>query len=535
MALYVDNAISWAQWRLRGGWKNLLIVTACYAAAEIFFISLSYQLTDGQRNKLGVLEASSLILLAVQVVMLLPFAAMAVTNSLRRDLTTRLIESHRLMPMSPAQAIVGYLVGSPLQAMSLALINLVVGAVLTQMRSLPVDRWFIANGVLLAFSASLWTVMLMLSFVSRVVFAVLIALVFGILFSGGYILIVLPGLLAFCSPLHSKTIFQYASIDPVTIGTVAALFAQFLVAVLCIRAAARKYADGYAVGLTLGPALAALGIWSGLTWVGITYFRDLRTDGLLEYREIDWRVLVVGAISSCLLVALLPLAAAAWGDIHRKENAAGGEKRSNKPWSLFTCLCVCLLFVLAPLSAKIDANIYYRWQPYSYYIAPQPAPTARGPSRNVPMQRQWVPRENPPLTETSVPILVRGRANPAMIVAACAIFLVEMYLLMRLFYPRLKRANVMILLMVAFLWFVPLLADVFYYGAKEEEAKLDLFGPYSPIGTIANALDRPAKGAWLGVAGQAVLCGIVAILVATVGRRKRASPPPLPIGLGENL
>ena len=33
MAFYCDNAISWALHRLRGGWKNLIIVAAWYAIA----------------------------------------------------------------------------------------------------------------------------------------------------------------------------------------------------------------------------------------------------------------------------------------------------------------------------------------------------------------------------------------------------------------------------------------------------------------------------------------------------------------------
>ncbi len=128
MALYVDNAISWAQFRLRGGFKNLLLTSIAYTLVAVFFIELFYQLADRPGEKMQLLEVASLIDLIFQCAFLLILCGNIVAGSLRRDITNHLIESHRLMPLSPVQAIVGYLAGTTVQILTLCAINFAIGA-----------------------------------------------------------------------------------------------------------------------------------------------------------------------------------------------------------------------------------------------------------------------------------------------------------------------------------------------------------------------------------------------------------------------
>jgi hypothetical protein len=323
--------------------------------------------------------------------------------------------------------------------------------------------------------------------------------------------------------MHGPTIFDYATLDSVTTGTVVAVGAQILVAILCIRGAARKYADANAIGLTLGPALAAMGLWGGLSWVGITDFHELRPHHLRDFAGIDWRVLVVGAMTSGLLAALLPMAAMAWSAIQRREQMMDEQKPGKKRWGFLFGLSASLLFVLLPLSATIDSRIYDRMEGWNNYAPPQ---------LHVPSA---LPQPSAQAVDPPVPVLAKDRSKPAMIAAACGIFLVQAYFLMLLLYPRVKRANAVILFITVMLWFVPLLADVFYYGEKDKQTKLDVFALFSPIGSIVQGLDMPAKGTWMGIAGQAILCGAIGMLVLAASRQKVKSPPPLPVGLAGDL
>lgn len=166
MALYVDNAISWAQFRLRGGLRNLLLTSIAYTLGAAFFIELFYQLADRPGEKMQVLEGASFMDLIVQCVFLVILGGNIVAGALRRDITNHLIESHRLMPLSPVQAIVGYLAGTTVQILTLCLINFAIGAILFEARGIPVQPWLISNAMLLGFSLSIWTAMAASAFVS---------------------------------------------------------------------------------------------------------------------------------------------------------------------------------------------------------------------------------------------------------------------------------------------------------------------------------------------------------------------------------
>ena len=127
------------------------------------------------------------------------------------------------------------------------------------------------------------------------------------------------------------------------------------------------------------------------------------------------------------------------------------------------------------------------------------------------------------------------RCDPAAIAAACTIFMVQTYFLMLLMFPVMKRANVVILFITIMLWAMPLLADAFYYSMRDEDPKLNFMALLSPIGSIVQGLDDPAKGTWIGIAGQAVLCGIIGVIALSVRSRKAKAPPPLPVGLAGRM
>ncbi len=530
MALYVDNAISWALYRLRGGWKNLLIIAGWYTIAAILFIALPYELAEQRREKIYVLDVASTMILIIQVVMLLLLCGMSVAGAIRRDLTSRIVESHRLMPLSPVQAIVGYLAGGSLQVLSLCVVNLILGAAIFGFRGLPVQAWLISNGLLFAFSISVWTAMAMAAFVSRSIFGWLVGLLISVICSGGFVFIILPGLLAFCSPMQGRTIFENTSMSRWSAGTVVATSAQFLVAILCIRGAARKYADGNALSLTMGPSLAALGIWAGLSWFGIADFHDLRPLPV-SMGGFDWRLPMIGGIASCLLVSLVPLAAMAWSDILRRQRRLDGHHLPRRPWMLVLCMSVCLLFVLVPLTATVNSMVAVHPQQYSVQQMPVFPATRQSPlTRTRP--NQIVNRTVP--TNFTPPVGRGGALRPDMIAAVCAIFLVDVYLLMRLLYPIIRRANALILLFVGLSWLAPLFADVIYYGIKDKPPVMDTFALYSPFGTMIQALDVPVSATWRGVGAQAAGCLFLVVLFILVQLR-RGRKTMSPLGLTADL
>jgi hypothetical protein len=438
------------------------------------------------------------MVLVVQTVMMLLLASAQVANAIRRDIANRQIESNRLMPLSPSQTIVGYIAGAVAHVMALCIVNLLIGEILALLRGVPATDWLAVNTLLFLFCLSIWTAAAMGAFVSRAMFGLIFGICAGITFSGGFIFLLIPGLLAFCTPMHGRTIFQPSSISRLTTGTVVAIMAQFLFSLLFIRGAARKYNDAGAQSITLAPALATLGIWAGLSWFGITDFMQIRPETLL-HAEPDWRVIVIGAVASCLLVALLPMAAVAWSNINRQRLRLSGERVPSRPWIFWLSLCACVLFSITPLTAKLNEAVLH-------------ADSAYGAAGR------------------DFPVLSYGRrSNVSMIACASAIFLIQAYLLMCLLYPRVKRANLLLFFIIALTWFGPLVGDVISFSLKNQNGNppMDHFALLSPVGTISQALDNPVDKTWPGIAAQ----GLIALLPATLfvilqarGRRALNSP-----------
>ena len=52
---------------------------------------------------------------------------MAITQAIRRDVDRKIIDSHRLMPLSPAGAMLGYLIGPSITGLKFAGVNFLVG------------------------------------------------------------------------------------------------------------------------------------------------------------------------------------------------------------------------------------------------------------------------------------------------------------------------------------------------------------------------------------------------------------------------
>jgi hypothetical protein len=197
------------------------------------------------------------------------------------------------------------------------------------------------------------------------------------------------------------------------------------------------------------------------------------------------------------------------------------------------CLSITLLFVLTPLTATLNSGIVYQPQ-YRYQSFVQPTlslpATRQSQSVTIRPNQSISPRL---LASFSVPV-IHGVSRPDMIAAACAIFLLQIYLLMRLLYPIVRRANGLILLLIGLSWFGPLFADVLYYGMRDKEPVMDKFALYSPFGTMIQALNNPVSGTWQGVIGQGAICLFLAIIFFMVQIR-RTNQHPTPIGLTTNL
>ena len=209
------------------------------------------------------------LLLGIQSFGLLVFGTTRIGSAIRTDVTTRMIESHRLMPTPAPQAIAGYLVGGGSQALLTFVTTFFIGAILSVTAGLATDRWILSNGILLLFAFFVWTIVALASFVtSKSAGAMGWMIGFFAITSAlrGLVTAFLPALTILCSPIMGDSIFiaPGGGAAP-TLGYGALLVAQIVVGSLFFFAAARRYRSADATGFTPATALALVAAWVAIT------------------------------------------------------------------------------------------------------------------------------------------------------------------------------------------------------------------------------------------------------------------------------
>ena len=307
MAVF-NNPIVWVQIRLMGGWKNLAMSGPAYI---VILATVMAAFVRGFHAPASVTYSGFIVLFFVlQCLSLLIFGTARVATAVRSDVRSGVIESHRLMTMSPATAVFGYLFGAPFQALLLFVLNYCLGAAAVAGAGLPLEAWTISNLVLLTFSIFAWTIVLFFSF--RSAFALWGAIICFILIPWAYLPIkgFLPGLVLLASPMIGDTIFDLRTTTGSNWPFGVSLIAQGLIGGIYYVAAMRRYRSPVAVGIGPVLGLLLLAIWVVVLVGGVAMWDDLiywRRAGLREY---DFQVEFITSFTLALLLAILPIASA---------------------------------------------------------------------------------------------------------------------------------------------------------------------------------------------------------------------------------
>jgi hypothetical protein len=467
--LYIDNAISWAQYRVKGGWKMLAGVSVIYALAIIAGITLFYAMATLPQQKVQVLNSWTVGLLLLQTAMLGVFAATRVSAAIRQDVATRRIESHRMMPISPYQAIAGYLFGGSLQLIGLGVVNFVIGCVLCLFTALPMQNWVMSNIILGFFCIVLWALMALSAFVSRAIFWIILVIVVGGAWAGGTLYMLAPGLLVICSPTMGFTIFQFKTgFNDVTTAMFLGFLCQGCLILIFSFAAARKFVRDDALSMPVWSSLAVLLIWASASLFGLAHYDQLQMN-VFRMNDVEDSARVTGTLICSILLALVAMASDAWRQIiHDRRRLAGANDRRPMPWLINLAACMALIMGV------------------TFWLRPV------------------------------------GAFGQIVISTVVLNFLALMYFLMLALYPKIKRANVLLILFIGVFWLAPLLLDVIYYSVfrPDDQPAIDHFATASPLGVIVNLYTGSVpKAMFWGILFQALLMLLFALMTF---RRRRA-------------
>jgi hypothetical protein len=310
MSMVIENPLGWVHFRLRGGLRTVVTASIGYIIIILGLILLSLRANPFGPG--GVLFGWTQGLLGLQIGVLVVFGVSTIGKAVRKDVTTRMIESHRFMPVSAPQAIVGYVTGASVQAVVLAAINLLIGCFTTLGAGLQMSDWLFANGLLGIFALCLWFGSVFCSLLSPAASMLMIFLVVGATISQGALTMAVPALSVLCGPLIGKNVF-----GAITSGGTwnwalqVSSLAQLAAGGFCFLGAVRKYKREDV--LAFGPRMSLLILigWLGISTLGISHYDDFRSRIFPSFLS-DMQTPVVGSLASALLIGILPVMSAVW-------------------------------------------------------------------------------------------------------------------------------------------------------------------------------------------------------------------------------
>ena len=323
------NPIAWAQFHLRGGWRTFWMTTVGYSAVVAAGMLLIARLSDGTPQPLGGLKTA---FTGLQAGLLVVFIATRVSTAIRQDQTSRMLESHRLMPISPPQAVLGYLVGSSAAPLAICGANVLLGWGLSAMVGTPLALWLTLNAVLVLFGMFTAVLAAFGTFAGRPG-AMAVGWIVAFVGMINFITIgrILPAVNVLATPMLGSTVFDLsvAGRDAVAKYAPSTLF-QAWIAAVCFAAACRKYRrdDRPALGWDLG--LLMLAAWVATSFAGIMFWEHFEP-GVIRGRDPNPAYQLLGSMIVSMLLALVPLAGSAWSSADWARRRATGPVGSMRP------------------------------------------------------------------------------------------------------------------------------------------------------------------------------------------------------------
>lgn len=481
-----------AMWRVQfqllgGGRRHLSVVGICGA----LLVAGSYVIVRMFASVPLATTAGRLLgfLTAVQVLVVLLGGCNALYRSMLRDYETKMIESHRLAPMSSVSVILGYLFGATLQISTLFLLFALFGAFLSLIAGLPVWEWVVGNLVLLCAALAVWTMVvfggmrLEKPFNPVPVVVAVSALSVPISFVPGLALVchVYTGMIAVSLMTATATISLWTAVIPALVS--------LLLAVFWVSAAAVKYRrpDLPALNALRGLVLLVLAVLIGtggilaVDAIGSSMMRGLDSRYVAQTQ---WITTMLGAILlastvtcsavKCRLLVARGAAARDWAD-----------RASDLAVATLAVLVICIIMATVGLPIWRDISV------------------------GTPAQRT---------TESMMGALAWAWTCTAL---ACLIAVLSVRSVFELLDGSVKGVTVVVGLLILLLWALPPLADLLraeFFREPSRAVEYSWLMGCSPAGTIIVTWGVKGVARLPGLLAQLALLGLLMWCV----RRRRA-------------
>ena len=305
MGQITANALAWAGLRSAGGPRKCFYLSIGYAAVVLGILFLSRAANPMQHDQ--ILQGASRMLLGAQFLLLAIGAGLIILNTIQRDRTSKMLESHRLMPIHPRLVVLGYIAGGAAPFGFAVLFNF------TGASGMPMDWWIAANVVAITFCMFLWTIAAVAGFLGLVAAAAIsIPLVF-VLLSGGKVGVGIPSVLMLASPVLGATILSGKSpiSDQMLLWAISFIM-QLGVGSVFVEMAARRFRHQDMPVLPAGLGLLLFGLLAGGAAIAANSFSGAI---LRPFRNgNDMNTAATGTYILLLIVAAIVITSAAAAD-----------------------------------------------------------------------------------------------------------------------------------------------------------------------------------------------------------------------------
>ncbi len=322
-------AIGMAHFQIAGGLRSLLLLCAAYVAVVAIIASWFYYKTVGPASGpvfVGPVFTSMAVtlILLMQTFSLLFFGTFRIMGAVRLDMTNKMIESHRLMPIPSWRAVAGYMFGSTTHAIAFALLNVLLAYIFAGISRTSFAQVTMSESVLALFVLLAWSAAVLGSFRGRS-YGVIVAMSISGGFAGGiYIYSLLPGLALLISPLMGETVFHFSA-RPATLSLAypVSFAAQAVFFSIFFAGACRLYRGTYASTFNLAQALAISLAWTLTSIAGIRLWDTFHVDLRMFFRDmasISSNHQTIASIIAAMLVAIVPLRTLVFTERRWKKN-----------------------------------------------------------------------------------------------------------------------------------------------------------------------------------------------------------------------
>ncbi len=305
-----NYAIGMAHFMIGGGWQMLAIVCGVYLLMFFGAVCLYYYIDITSPFRSGITSTIVSLLIALETAVLVLFGSFRVASAIRLDVSSKMIESHRLMPVPAWRAVMGYIFGSTTHATIFALVNVMLAFTFAGVTRTSLAEVAFNQAVLFVFALLIWTATALGTLMFRYLYyaVLIISFIGGCALVGVYFL--LPGVALLVSPMIGETIFKFAGFSRATLYVFpASLASQGALIALFFVGACRRYRGTYVTTFSDVQALLVHLTWCFASLAGLALRAGIHPDFRSGPMDASLRgAQITASIALTMIISIVPLA-----------------------------------------------------------------------------------------------------------------------------------------------------------------------------------------------------------------------------------